>query len=121
MCENHDKKIKEETEKIDKINNDKIFAGQFLKYHLKKSFSIYFNMRYLNTLKIKNPGEIYKYSFEKYASPKTNLSFEESKFEELFEIADKLEFLAASMLEIDIAELSSIDNFKENYTFTVLL
>jgi len=119
MFENHNNKMKKENEKISKIKNESIPAGMFLKYYLKKSIPIFFNLRYLNLHKIKKPGEIYKYSLEKYALPKTNLPFEESKFEELFEIADKLEFLAASMLEVDIAELSSIDNFKENYTFTV--
>ena len=78
-------------------------------------------MRYLNVLSISKPGEIYKYSLEKYALPKTTLYFEDSKFEELFELADKSEYLAASMLEIDLAEINPTDNFKENYTFTVSL
>jgi len=77
-------------------------------------------MRYLNIISLTNPGDLYKYSFEKYVMPKTLLFFEDSKFEELFELADKAILLALSMLEIDIAEINSIDNFKENYAFTVI-
>ena len=76
-------------------------------------------MRYLNIFFLSKPNEIYKYGLERYAQNRSTILFEDSKFEELFEISDKAEYLAYSMLEIDIAELSTIDNFKENYTFTV--
>lgn len=77
-------------------------------------------MRYLNVLFAPKKGDIYKHSFKEYALPRTRLKFGDSKLEELFEMADKAEYLAASMLEIDLAELSSTDNFKENYTYTVI-
>ncbi len=76
-------------------------------------------MRYLNIYAKSNTGDIYKYSFERFTRHKTQLYFEESKFEELFELADKAIYLSASMLEIDISEIDSMDNFKECFTFTV--
>lgn len=76
-------------------------------------------MRYLNIFSLPKPNEIFKYSFERYCLPKTILFMEESKFEELFELADKSEYIAASMLEIDISEINPTDNFKEHYPFTV--
>lgn len=60
-------------------------------------------------------------SFSEYRFRKLNVfPFRDSKFNELFEMADKAKYIGASMLTIDIAELSSsVDNFKENYPFTV--
>lgn len=101
------------------VEKNRMPSGFFFKYYFRRMFLFYFNMRYLNVFSLSNQREIYKYSFERHVLPKTLLSFEDSKFEELFEMADKAIFLGISMLEIDIAELNSVDNFKENYIFTV--
>ncbi len=118
LCETNSEK--EEPERLPQQKEiDRLPSGFFFRYHFKKMFSFYYNLRYLNVFSLSNPGEVYKHSLERYALPKTKLFLEESKFEELFELADKSEYLGASMLEVDIAEINSIDNFKENYTFTV--
>lgn len=103
---------------------------QIIKYHLSRPYAFYFNIRYLNIIFTLNSlwpyqnikkGYIYKNSLREFGCGRTSLMFEDSKLEELFELADKAEYLAASMLEIDLAELNPTDNFKENYTFTVII
>jgi len=111
---------KEEPERVPKVKEIKAMpSGFFFRYHFRRLFPFYYNLRYLNIFYLSKPGEIYNYSYQKYLLPKTLLFLEDSKFEELFEMADKAEYLAASMLEIDISEINPTDNFKENYTFTV--
>jgi len=120
FCESKPEKQETKTEKLAENKEVKrLPSGSFIRIYLKKLFPLYYNLRYLNVFYLSKPGEIYKYSFEKYSNQRTTLFLEDSKFEELFELADKSEFLAASMLEIDLAEIISTDNFKENYTFTV--
>lgn len=117
LSEINSKKAKTKTE--EPVEKKKISSGFFFKFHLRKLFPFYYNMRYLNIFFLPKPGEIYNNSFKRFALPRTILNFEDSKFEELFELASKAIFLGTSMLEIDIAEINSVDNFKENYSFTV--
>jgi len=76
-------------------------------------------MRYINIFSLSKQGKIYDYSFKRFASPRTLLIFEDSKFEDLFELASKAMFMGTSMIEIDIAEINSVDNLKEGDFFTV--
>ena len=65
-------------------------------------------------------GEIYDHSYKKYFFQSNFFFNEETRMHELFELAGKADFIAASMLQVDFSELSSVDTFKENYPFTVI-
>lgn len=90
-----------------------------IKRLFRQSFgSFYFKFRYLNALNVNLKGQVYKNSFDHYTKNISPLYFSESKMQELFELADKAKFLSASLIQIDIQEVSSIDNYKEGYTYT---
>ena len=80
----------------------------------------YFKFRYLNTFNIGLNGQVYKNSIDYYMKNPSPLNFPESKYQELFEIADKVKFLSASLIQIDINELNTVDSFKEGYPYTVI-
>lgn len=83
-----------------------------------KIFPQFYNIRYLGLFSKNQTGEIYKHSFETHYN--SNFFFnEESRMNELFELAEKSDLFAASMLQVDISEISSVDTYKENYPFTV--
>ncbi len=79
----------------------------------------YFKYRYLNTLNLSLNGQVYKNSIDHFINNPSPLNFPESKFQELFELADKVKFLSASLIQIDIMELNTMDSFKEGYPYTV--
>jgi hypothetical protein len=81
--------------------------------------SIYFKFRYLNASNISLNGQVYKNSFDYYTNNVSPLYFSESKMQELFELADKAKFLSASLIQIDIQEVNTVDNHKEGYQYTV--
>ncbi len=91
----------------------------FIKNNYRRLFLFYYNLRYLNVLFLRKKKEIYRFSYENFVKSRAFIFMQDSKFEELFEMADKAEYLAASMLEIDLSEVNPSDNFKENYIFTV--
>jgi hypothetical protein len=80
-----------------------------------------YNIRYLGLFTKNHPGEIYKHSFESQYKYSNFFFNEESRMNELFELADKSDLFSSSMLQIDISELSSVDNYKESYPFTVII
>jgi hypothetical protein len=91
-----------------------------IKRLLRQTFgSFYFKFRYLNALNVNFKGQVYKNSFENYSKNISPLYFSESKVQELFELADKAKFLSASLIQIDIQEVNSVDNYKEGYQYTV--
>jgi len=93
---------------------------QFLKTKLRSLWGGFYNVRYLNVFQRPNNGSVYQYSYNKWINPTSPLLFQESKFSDLFEYASKSKYLSASMLAVDITEVSSsIDTYKENYPFTV--
>ena len=79
----------------------------------------YFKFRYLSTQNISLNGQVYKNSIDYYMNNPSPLNFPESKFQELFELADKVKFFSASLIQIDILELNTIDSFKEGHPYTV--
>jgi hypothetical protein len=83
-------------------------------------FPLIYNIRYLGLFSKSHKGEIYKHSFENQYRYSNFFFNEESRFNELFELAEKSDLFSASMLQMDISELSSVDNYKENYPFTVI-
>ncbi len=90
-----------------------------IKRLLRQTFgSFYFKFRYLNKSNISLNGQVYKNSFEGYNNNLSPLFFSESKMQELFELADKAKFLSASLIQIDIQEINSVDNYKEGYLYT---
>ncbi len=91
-----------------------------IKQRLRNLWSGYFGFRYLNSTSVKNFGQVFSFSYNRWRNVSSPLIFEESKYIELFEAADKSKFIAASLLSVDISEVnSSIDNFREAYPFTV--
>ncbi len=91
-----------------------------VKSMLRKTFGLtYFKFRYLNAMNVNLSGQVYKNSFDYYTNNVSPLYFSESKMQELFELADKAKFLSASLIQIDIQEVNTIDNFKEGYQYTV--
>ena len=84
----------------------------------------YFSFRYLNTNKLsdnKKYDAVLNYSFDKWRNPISPLFNKQSKFVELFEAADKSKFISASLIAVDISEVSSnIDSYREGYPFTVI-
>ena len=92
-----------------------------LKSKIRGLWSSYFNLRYLNIFRKPNKGIVYQHSFNQWKNPASPLVFQESKFDDLFEYASKSKLLSASMIDVDIVEVSgSIDNYKEAYPFTVI-
>lgn len=81
----------------------------------------YFKLRYLNSMNVKLDGQVYKNSIDSYTNNVSPLFFSESKIHELFEVADKAKFLSASLIQIDIQEVNTIDNYKEAYPYTVYI
>ncbi len=94
-----------------------------LKSKFRNLWGGYFSFRYLNTTSLSNwanYGPVFKYSHNRWLNPSSPLTFEESKFNELFEAADKSKLISASLLAVDISEVSTtIDSFREGYPFTV--
>lgn len=95
----------------------------FIKSKLRSLWSGYFSFRYLNTTALSNVNNyspVFKYSFKKWQNPTSPLLFEESKYIELFEAADKSKYIASTLLTVDISEVSSVlDSYREGYPFTV--
>ena len=93
-----------------------------VKSKLRGVWSSYFNFRYLNIFSKSNNGQVYTHSFNDWRHPTSPLLFQESKFNDLFEFASKSKLISASLLAVDIIEVSgSIDCYKEGYPFTVRL
>ena len=118
--------IKSSSNKICKsattINKNSTKNYLLLKSKLRNLWSSYFNIRYLNVFGRENNGEVYKYSFNDWKHPSSPLFFQETKFNDLFEFASKAKLLSASLLTVDVVEVSaSIDCYKEGYPFTVRL
>ena len=90
------------------------------KKSLRNLWSGYFSFRYLNSFSVKNFGPVSGFSFNRWKSVSSPLLFEETKYIELFEAAEKSKFIAASLLSVDISEVnSSLDSYREGYPFTV--
>jgi hypothetical protein len=113
---------------ISKFECREAFVKNLQRFNLfyKKTFrnlfgAFYFKLRYLNLTNIETNGQVYKHSLDYYINNTNSLFFTESKMQELFEYSDKAKFLSASLLSIDISEINTIDSFKENYPYTVLL
>jgi hypothetical protein len=93
-----------------------------MKQAFRNLWSGYFSFRYLNSTSIKNFKPVFGYSYNKWKDVSSPLLFEESRYVELFEAADKSKFIAASLVSVDLAEVnSSIDSFREGYPYTVYL
>jgi hypothetical protein len=91
-----------------------------LKKNLRNLWSGYFGFRYLNSFSIKNLGPVSSFSVNRWKSVSSPLLFEETKYIELFEAAEKSKFIAASLLSVDICEVNtSLDSYREGYPFTV--
>lgn len=84
-----------------------------------KMLPYFYNMRYLGVFSLKNPGEIYKHSFNNQYKNTSFFFNEETRMHELFELAEKSDLFGASMLQVDISEIASVDTYKEHYPFTV--
>jgi hypothetical protein len=111
---------------LSKIENSDYFTKTLQKVNLsykqniRKFFGpIYFKLRYLNLTNIDTNGQVYKNSLDHYINNTSSLFFSETKIQELFEYSEKSKFLSASLLEIDVSELATVDSYKENYPYTV--
>lgn len=78
----------------------------------------FFNIRFLGLTSYKGNSKLYNFFFNRHINSFSLLPFEESKFQELFEMKDKSFYLASNLLSQDFSELSSVDSFKENYPLT---
>ena len=91
-----------------------------LKKALRGVWPGYFAFRYLNTFSIKSFGPVGSYSVSRWKNVTSPLMFKESKYIELFEMAEKSKYIAANLVSVDIADVSSaIDSYREGYPFTV--
>jgi hypothetical protein len=92
----------------------------FFKNKARSLWGGYFGFRYLAASSIKTNGPVISYSYNRWKNNTSPLLFEESKFIELFEAADKSKLIAASLLSVDIADVNtSIDSYREGYPYTV--
>ena len=53
------------------------------------------------------------------AISKTESNVSSQYFDELFELKDKVSSIKANLLSKDLSELTMIDNYKENFPYTV--
>jgi hypothetical protein len=98
------------------------FKSLDFKRSLRNLWKGYFRYRYLFNAPVRELGPIFKYSEQRWSNVSSPLFFEESSYAELFESADKSKLIAASLLSVDISEVSSsIDSFREGYPYTVLI
>lgn len=77
-------------------------------------FKNYYHLKCYGTLNILNT-KISNFYFNKNIS----INYNDKLFQELFELKDKSSYIAAALISKDISELNSIDNYKENFPFTV--
>jgi len=76
-----------------------------------------FKFKYYASTGIHNT-KLYNFFYRKGGYPvSTNVN--NNLLQEIFELKDKSKYITSSLLSKDIAELGMIDNFKENYPFTV--
>jgi hypothetical protein len=98
------------------------FYSLELKNYFRNLWKGYFFYRYLFKSPSKQLGPIFRYSEQNWSKVSSPLFFEESSYAELFESADKAKLIAASLLSVDISEVSSsIDSFREGYPYTVYI
>lgn len=65
-----------------------------------------------------NPStKLNSFFFNQYS--KYKLRSLNNSIQEIFEFKDKSKYLSCSLVQKDIVELTALDNFKENYPFTV--
>lgn len=80
-----------------------------------------YNWRYYGLTSVNNPTKLYTFFLNKFKNPRNQLIFCESQMQELFELKDKTKYIACSMVNVDFTELCAVDNYKENYPYTVRL
>jgi hypothetical protein len=87
----------------------------------------WFRQRFQNLYHYKYGGFTYdpnnslsRYMYSKYINVSTSMFNSESRMQELFEMSDKSKYVAAHLVNLDCAELIAIDNYKENFPYTVI-
>lgn len=104
-------------------NSSRVF--NFLRYPINKFLPYFYNLRYFGVFNVRNKlnpnNHIYENSFSQNFNQSNFIVGNETKMHELFELSEKSDLFSASMLQVDISEISSVDTYKENYPFTVII
>ncbi len=87
---------------------------------IRNIWSGFYNMRYLGGVQQSSSGaNIFSNSINQWKNPLYPLINRESKFAELFEAASKSKYISASIIAVDISEVTQLDSYREGYPFTV--
>ncbi len=87
------------------------------RYHLKSLKSV-FNFKYYFSNNLNPKNKLCNFFYNNYVEEAHQNDFDD-KLQELFEYKDKSLYFTASLVSRDITELNSVDNYKENFPFTV--
>lgn len=78
------------------------------------------NFRYYGLTSYTGNSKLYEFFLTRYRNSQSKLKNTELENQQLFELKEKAFYMTASLVTKDFSELGAIDNFKENYPFTVI-
>lgn len=99
------------------VRNPEFEKVDFKPYHLTSKRSV-FNLKYFFANSLNPTNKLNTFFYKKYYDNLYDNDFED-KLQELFEYKDKSIYFTASLVSRDITELNSVDNYKENFPYTV--
>ena len=77
----------------------------------------YFNFKVYGNFSAPQTSKLNKFFINKFINRNVSALW----YPELFELKDKSKFISANLVSKDISDLTLLDNFKENYPYTVSL
>lgn len=99
------------------LRNPEFEKYDFRPYHLTSLRSV-FNFKYFFANNLNPTNKLNTFFYKKYYENLPESDFED-RLQELFEFKDKSLYFTASLVSRDVTELNSLDNYKENFPYTV--
>lgn len=109
--------LKSQISHINQIDNKLVYG---LTQYFPSSLKSFFNFRFYFSNKFNPANKLHNFFYKKYIENKTH-NISKDHIQELFEYKDKAIYFTASLVCRDITELNSVDNYKENFPYTVRL